>query len=228
MAPTKPAAPAMPSQTNLARPQESLAAPHPVEVRFARALEELREAELPSRPEPRQRFGHHFSLSWDAKAPGFEVSLLREPGSLLSVRISGEGEPRRVVLLMPLGQASFAVGDVLGLILRTRGGDGRDYRPVVRSTGPAEPVATAFSSTVRLDRDQQVATVFHRVRPGEGLAKLHDTHVLTLPLPQAEGVFTIVDMRLVVLRAGDLADLPHLQGAGAAARPALASLNNRE
>lgn len=228
-APTKPSAPASQSVIAAARPLEHAVVPHPVELRFARALLDLRSEDLPARPDPRQRFGTHFSLSWDAKAPGFELTLEREPGALLSIRTAETGAPRRLTLLMPLGQASFAVGDLLGLVLRTRGGDGQEYRPVVRSTGRAQPVVTAFSSTVRFSRDPQVATVFHRVRPGEGLARLQDTHVLTLPLPSGDGVFTIVDMRLVVMRAGELADLPHAQTAGGlGARPAAASSNNRE
>ena len=179
---------------------------HAAEAEMARNLAALRAAPRPMEVVHDVPLAEYVFLNWDKDEADVRARLVPEEGALVSVEAEVTGAPRWFSLSVALGDQRFAEGEVVGLALSARAGAPFSMAPFLRIGGGPDERNSRFGDAIGIGEADSVAVRLLPLgwREADGVAR----HAMViLPLPKESFRFTLVNMRLFVLPAGQAQDL---------------------
>ena len=174
---------------------------HPSEIFVAETVAELRKADFDMQVENNTPFATNLYFSWDEEFGQVGITAQSGSDNLLDADISCSGEPQWFSLNIPLGDAEFSAGDVLGVIFDLDCPDAQDLPLFVRSARGEGYMDTYLQDMLSVKEGRNICTLLHMISPADGLAQEAGFHTLVLPLPSRNLKLTLKDARVFVLGA---------------------------
>lgn len=174
---------------------------HPVQTFTRRTLSMLRDAATVQGGEAESPVASAIYISRDREEGDVETTVTSEPGQL--IRISGRitSPPRWLSLSIPLGEAVFRPGDILGLVAEVAGDRDHALSLFVRTGREGNLADTPLGVELAVSRKRQVVTLLQDIEPSMPLAGDTGYHTLVAPLPWQDFVLDLLDLRVFVVPA---------------------------
>lgn len=140
-------------------------------------------------------------LSWDEAKGDIQVEATSDDSCALQFSARVGAPSGWFTLNLPLGGGHFETGDVLGVILDARAGQGIECSAFLRSRQDSEAHDTDMLDPLMIGPERGVHVLMHTVSPACGLPLADRFHTLILRLPQTDFDLTLYDFRVFVLPA---------------------------
>lgn len=140
-------------------------------------------------------------FNWDSEQGNLTIDMTSKPGELFHLKTKVRQAPRWFSLNLSLGEAAFAPGDVLGIVVEGRSTNALELIPFIRSAAGGELTDTLFEEHIKISAGHMVCTALHTVLPENGVASLKGYHTLVFRLPGQDFELTLEDLRFFVIPA---------------------------
>lgn len=175
---------------------------HFAEIFTASAVSILRSTDLSQRLENNTPVVPDIYFSWDEEGGQVDLTLKSLNGYMGDIWGKVSGAPSWLSLNLSLGRCSFAVGDVVGIVVELEGCADQSFPAFIRSgrEGGGES-DTYLDDILKGSEDRVVRTLLHKVSAHSDMAGAEAFHTLIVPLPRKDFHMSLRDIRLFVIPA---------------------------
>ena len=174
---------------------------HPTDVFVASSLAALRIDSRSTALQSNERLADNIYFSRDQEGGDVTVDMSTKPGRLMDVSVRIAKSPRWFTFNIGLGKATYAEGDVLGLVLELSG-NGLEVLPLfVRTARNNKTSDTTLDDRIPVASSVEICTVLHSMTAEDAMVGAAGFRTLVMPLPDRDFDLALIDARFFVIPA---------------------------